>query len=472
MSSVGRDNPIVWIDLASVRLLSTLNARSAGNRSLRSSNALLGCIVIWFQASAPALMAQAPHAARTCAPRAWSPPRLLDEGADSPFEITKPWLASTTGGDLYVVGRGPVIESSSGPYLHVPFVALVLHPDGSTTRLASPPFAGEFYAPRVVVARDGPHVFWGEPDSTDAPPPRRSKYRDYLPVIRGIWTSAYQGGVWTPPKLARAPVNTSWLFSTGSAPPNYSPGVSIAFTNVSAAGWSIDWLGLHNSWSRNPGVTLETPPLYTALASTTPFHLVLGYIADDPSMEGDKSSVWAVHSADGGRKWSAPARIAGSGGHPASDLAVVRTSDGLLHAVWARNTSGQTFGSQVIGYSFSRDEGQNWSPPEYWSAKETFLNLKAVADAHGRVHVVYQTTLADGLWPTLVYTSRTRTTQWSAPVRLFGDKLSVRAPALAKISSGDLVLLFSERIGVNDRFPIFASAVSFLRDTEACTPSP
>jgi hypothetical protein len=71
-----------------------------------------------------------------------------------------------------------------------------------------------------------------------------------------------------------------------------------------------------------------------------------------------------------------------------------------------------------------------------------------------------------------MYTSRTATSEWGEPTRIFSDTLPVRAPELARTASGDLVLLFSERVGMKGPFrPIFASALSYLREGRACGPS-
>jgi hypothetical protein len=82
---------------------------------------------------------------------------------------------------------------------------------------------------------------------------------------------------------------------------------------------------------------------------------------------------------------------------------------------------------------------------------------------------VNQATLPDGIWPTLAHASRTATGSWSRTARLFGDTLRARAPELATTASGEPVLVFATYLGMNGKYPVFASAVSYLRDGRACT---
>lgn len=337
------------------------------------------------------------------------------------------------------------------------------------TRLSKPPFEGEFYSPRGIVADDGFHVFWAEPESTATPPPPRPHYKNYLPVVRGIWTSTYHGGAWSTPKFVMSRFQSNWRFSQGSARPDWSPELSLAFAGLSSGRWTISWISLQGGPTGISDVSVGTVPLYMALSNPAPSHLVLGYISSDRAIAGDRNSVFAIRSTDGGRSCSAPVRIALSGQQPASDLAMLQGSKAVLYAIWARNTSGETFGAQSIGYSSSRDTGKTWSAPEYWDTGETFQNLRVVVDGTNRIHVVYQTTLPDGIWPALVYTSRTATSPWRKPVHIFGDTLSARAPEMATSTSGEVVLLLSKAIVKAEQCPKFASAVSYLRAETACT---
>ena len=439
---------------------------------MRVSMRLLSCLTLLVSAMPSALRSQAPAPTRKCTAAEWSSPRLLDLGAGSPFEISDPRIASGTRGELYILGRGPVIESPSGPYLELPFVAVTLDRSGKVTRLSKPPFGGEFYSPRGIVAGDGLHVFWAEPDSTAAAPPPRARYAHYLPAIKGIWTSTYDGGAWSAPSFVMARFQSIWRFSRGWARPDWSPEVGLAFAGLLRSRWTVSFLNLQGTPSGISDIDVGAIPQYMALISPAPSQLVLGYISNDRAISDDRSSVFAIRSTDGGLSWSAPVRIALSGQQPASDVAIVQSPDAVLHAVWERNTSGETFGAQSIGYSVSRDLGKSWSAPEYWDTGETYLNLKVVADGGGGIHVVYQATLPDGIRPALVYTSRTATSQWQKPVRIFGDTVSARAPELAKAASGNVVLLLSKLIGMNGQYPKFASAVSYLHAGRECAPTP
>jgi hypothetical protein len=336
---------------------------------MKASVRRLSAIALLVHATPAALGAQKSASTSTCAADGWTAPRLIDVGAAGPFEITKPAIASGPRGDLYVVGRGPVVYSDSGLYLDVPFVALVVHPNGTTTRLGKPPFGGEFYAPRIGVSGDGLQVSWGEPDSTAAAPAPRARYQDVIMTVKGIWASTYAAGRWSPPRLAAASFSANWHpWATGWARPDWSPAVQFAFAGLSRGRWTIGFLNAHGTPAGIGDLDVGMPPLATTLLSPAPSQLVLGYVANDPSAPGDKASVFAVRSTDGGRSWGAPVRIAQSGPHPARDLALVRTPDGLLHAVWARTTSGMTFGAEVVGYAVSRDTGRTWSAPQYWDA--------------------------------------------------------------------------------------------------------
>jgi hypothetical protein len=289
-----------------------------------------------------------------------------------------------------------------------------------------------------------------------------------LPAIRGIWTSTYDGSAWSTPRFVAARFQSVWRFSQGWARHDWSPDVALAFAGLSRSRWTVSFLNLEGTPSGISDVDVGSIPLYMALVSPGPSQLVLGYISNDRTIPNDRNSVFAIRSTDGGRSWSAPVRIALSGQQPASDVAIVQSPDAMLHAVWERNTSGETFGAQSIGHSVSRDLGKSWSPPEYWDTGETFMNLKVVAGMGGRIHVVYQALLPDGIRPALVYTSRSATSQWQKPVRIFGDTVSARAPELAITASGDVVLLLSKLLGMDGGLPKFASAVSYLHAGTAC----
>lgn len=82
---------------------------------IRASVRLLSCLALLAIAAPSALGAQAAAPTRKCTAPEWSSPRLLDLGDGARFEISNPRIVRGTRGEIYIVGRGPVIESSSGP---------------------------------------------------------------------------------------------------------------------------------------------------------------------------------------------------------------------------------------------------------------------------------------------------------------------------------------------------------------------
>lgn len=442
---------------------------------LRNLTGLSGIVIVTAAAIGVAvatLGAQTPIANKTCMARQWSSPHLLDEGQGAPFEITNPSLLPGPHGEIYIVGRGPWVEGKTGLYLKIPFVSVLIHPDGKMENIGTPRFGGQFAAPRGGVGHDTLHVFWGEPDSTDATPQPQSQYEEYVPIIRGIWTADYVSKTkrWSTPTFLAGRENTNWQLAKGWARSDWSPNVNLAFVGVQMVGrnsaWIVSWL---KAGRVSPMKDLEIwpGPMYTALMSPAPSHVILGYVMNDFSVKDDHASVFEVRSTDGGSSWSKPVRIALSGKQPASDFSIVQTPNGQLHAVWARDTVGGGFGGQVIGYSVSADTGRSWSAPEYTDMENMVGDVRVVADLHNGIHVIYEGSLPDG-WPGIFYTSRGPGTSWSKPIRIFGDTLSGRMPEVTRTASGDLLLLFAEGLNKTGKLGHFSSAVSYLFDRRSC----
>jgi hypothetical protein len=425
----------------------------------------LGGAIFWGLVSSSVVNAQTSDSARACTASQWSAPRVLAQ-----FDVTSASLAAGQDGEVFILGRGPYLETDTSLYVNDPFVAFRIGPDGKPTRLPAPLFAGDFANPRGGVVNGTLHVFWGEADSTATLPTPRAQYAHHVLAARGIWTSSYAEDRWSPPKFVGRFFNTNWLLAKGWARADWSSAINLAVVGIPATHWTIRWLNAMGS-STVPDLDLGVPPLYTTLMSPAPSQVVLGYIANDPSVPNDQNSVFAIRSTNDGRSWSTPVRIALSGQHQARDLTMVQSPNGQLHAIWSRNTSGEIFGGQMIGYSVSRDSGQSWSTPEYWNPGATLRNPRAVSDSENTIHLVYQTSLPDG-WPTLTYTSRSvGSSAWAAPRPAFSDTLSARMPELTRATSGDVLLFFAQRRSKAGRLGRFESAISYLRTRRPCMPS-
>src|SRR5690348_5921635 len=111
---------------------------------MRPCARLLGITTfVWAQVTACAASGQTLDSMRACMAKRWSSPRLLEEGADPALDITQASLSPGQRGEVYIIGRGPLVRSESSVYLKVPFVAFRVAPDGTPTRLGAPPFSGD-----------------------------------------------------------------------------------------------------------------------------------------------------------------------------------------------------------------------------------------------------------------------------------------------------------------------------------------
>lgn len=153
-------------------------------------------------------------------------------------------------------------------------------------------------------------------------------------------------------------------------------------------------------------------------------------------------------------------------------MTVTQTSDKLLHIVWAETGERIGFAGKRIGYATSSDTGKSWSAPRYLDPKQLIRHPRVVADRDNNLHLVFQGSQPNGsFWPALYHTVRPAGGDWSEPAILFGDTTSARHPELTITKAGELVLLFSQYLGMRGEHPWFASAISRLRPGRDCAVS-
>ena len=414
----------------------------------------------------PGLEAQVADSFEACRASHWSPPRLLEEHREDAFTVEHASIAANSRGEIFIAGRGPRVRQDSMLLVAFPFAAYSIDAQGRSVRLPSPAHDGAYSYPRLAIVNDTVHMFWGEPDTTavfEAGP----EHRDISPSVKSIWAASYVDG-WSEPKfLGRHYAGKHWhelrYSSRGSSSSSLHTPVS--------AGHKISWLGLDGS-APIPDLNFTPHGFYPWIVYPGPSEIVVGYIAPD-----DGYSVSVLRSTDNGRSWSERVRVAPG---LARDVTLVETPNGLLHAIWSHDDEsvGSTgFTGQRIGYAVSSDKGRTWTAPTYLAAKNQIWMYRVVADRDGNLHLLFEDDLQEKLpganaWPALYYTTRSADSGWSEPTILFEGTAIGSTPELTITRTGELVLLFKQRLGTRGDSSWWASAVSRLRPGRDCVVRP
>jgi len=418
--------------------------------SLVLSLGFLGTVMC--ASSAPSEVPSPPSGIMTsvCAAGRWSDPRLvrMPVGADRIARFPNIAVARLA---TYIVGTN--IRSFDGKTVP-PSPLTVATLSGDTV----PPPVGDFtfVMPTAVIDDQGAlHILWAEPLggyqrlASDMWPPHR---------LGSIWTARYRSSTgWsTPEKLfddgkqllwepgsvsdgAMAGVARRWDSST-------SHDIGIAFATFTgeyrqpvrllrlrSQQWLVDSVA-------NTALGGAAQASYGANGSGE----YVAYLGIDPSAQADVNSVLFQRSADSGKTWSSPRVVSRSGSTPAHDLQLVSGADGLLHLVWFQTVSGQNV---LLRHAQSRDGGTTWSAVDDDATSSPRMRLRAVADACGALHVVYEDWSEGPAYIRIAY--RTWKNGWSHTEYPFAGWFG-QTPALSVSVTGRPLMAFLGHANLSD----------------------
>jgi len=170
-----------------------------------------------------------------------------------------------------------------------------------------------------------------------------------------------------------------------------------------------------------------TPPVDIAFV---PGETIAEFVAVDMDAENRLHIVWTGQSnfyysdalswqAESAHAWSTPVVLASDSARSSWESDIAADPSGTLHVVYATRRD-----APGIYHICSLDGGRTWQPAvrlsdPFGPLEYSFSNVKLVADEVGRLHVVWQTTQAEGFGQAIYYARSTDGGEsWSAPVQL------------------------------------------------------
>lgn len=278
-----------------------------------------------------------------------------------------------------------------------PWLAVQL---ASGERLAPPGSGRLMLNPKADIDGSGrPHVVWAENDTLALPLRRRHSYDR----ATSLWYARYESGVgWRGARKVYGRLgdgNLTWgqddAFGTFAVGDDGRGHVSV--------------FGSDSAGHRLFGHILidgDAPPYLTrldSLGSGIQHGLIaLGdtvYVtySDRPEdlRPADGRFVWnniqvfARRSIDAGRTWGPPVEVGRRVSGRTSWVTAFGDGTGVAHIVWAQGLEPDTRG-EVIRHASLAPGGDRWSESEMLAPTQDFFGLRAVGDACGTVHIVYQ----------------------------------------------------------------------------------
>ena len=328
----------------------------------------------------------------SCESGHWSEPRPAIAGS-GPVRSAQFLNVATGRSQSWIVGTDiPMFDGS--PVRESPLTAAAIagvdigHPAGRWT----------FAMPTAVVDNeDQLHVLWAEPpgvhDTFDSGrwPPRQ---------LTSIWAARYSPAsgwsvperiyegenlFWTPGPIAdgvlrgeSVDANASRDDRIGLAVATFTgdPQQPLLLLRRRAARWSVDTI---------PSLILGGP--VEASFGADRAGVYVAFLAPDAKARSDVNSVFFARSSDDGHSWGTARLISRSGSYPAHELQLLVASTGVVHLVW-RQTGPD--GSVTLRHAMSDDGGTRWGKIDDDGAPGQRKRLRAVMDACGRVHAVYE----------------------------------------------------------------------------------
>lgn len=294
-----------------------------------------------------------------------------------------------------------------------------------------------FVSPKAILDSSGRlHVVWGEPD-TNAP--EIAPYKWSLVRTSSIWSATYDPlRGWSRPMRVYSG-SIGWDRATvGAVSPRANEEGLIVVPDH--AGGVIVLQLRDGKWDvARVGTTLE--PAYASVLALATRRLLAIVAADAPAQNADRTSFHDVNSvglfgADARGAWRPLVRLQRSGDQPAMELKLLEGAEGRVHLVWRQIIRGDSF---AIRHIESHDGGDSWSEPSDLLPGRAIQNLRAAADACGRVHVIYEDWREGSAYVRLGYA--TWDSRWSKPQPLHPGYIAAEA-ALHRRADGALFLAF------------------------------
>jgi hypothetical protein len=320
-----------------------------------------------------------------------------------------------------------------------------------------------FMAPRAAVDRRGRlHLLWAEADTV----PPRLEARDWSmrqPIT--LWTSVYEPSIgWSAPRVLERLPALKWTNRSGDALGNSGLAQILPVWSrraVRSGGRSFYYILGESDWQRRD-VPLHRSPTYASAAGDGR-RVFVAYTASDSKWASsennpartDANSVFIVASGDSGISWSQPRLVSQSGGFPAQQL-VTLYHDGTVHLIWKQPVAG---GEVVVRHVESADVALTWSKPQDLAPGIEFDAHKAVIDACGKIHLVFEDWRAGTMRGSLGYAQWAGA--WSKPQRLFPDLVAM-SPDVRIDANGNPTLVFVASENIQARPYPYRTYVSTL----------
>jgi hypothetical protein len=324
----------------------------------------------------------------SCAQGTWSAPRQVAEGPDLRDAIAQFPSVAIGPTESFVVGNA-IATFDESSVRESPFTALTL----AGKRIGRPIGRFNFIRPKATIdSRGRLHALWAEPrGGYQTVPGNQWPPRE----LSAIWTATFdQGSGWSKPQKIYDGANLFWDSSPMADRDNVVSRSSAPYLNVVAATFTGDaiqpiiWLRYDGqTWTSDSiRTTVLGGPVQPSLA-VDGNNLYLTFLAPAPGRARDRNSVFFQRSNDGGKTWTASQLVSRSGMDPAGDVRVIVAANNSIHLLWLQATADD---KQIPKHAISRDGGTTWSEPEAFAAPTQRANLRAIVDACGAIHVVWE----------------------------------------------------------------------------------
>lgn len=321
--------------------------------------------------------------AAPCQPREWTSPAPLLTPSSPTRRVARSASIAGDTGNLYVVGNDVLFWDQPVKVGEALTAWRVGH--GS---IGAPARDLVFASPKAVLDTTGRlHVLWGEP---------ATKVKEIAPYkwaplgISSIWWATYdpRRGWSQPARIYSGPV--AWSDATIGTVSSEANDKGLVVAPIERGGVLL--LELHNGkWDVTP-IVRNIEPVYASVVALAERRLLALVAADTPEQDSPGGTFYDVnsvllHSEVRRGVWRPWKRIQRSGEHPAYELAVLQDSRGRVHLVWRQSVRENYF---VIRHVQSDDNGDSWTEPSDLTPGGTFQKLRAIVDACGALHVVYE----------------------------------------------------------------------------------
>jgi hypothetical protein len=302
-----------------------------------------------------------------------------------------------------------------------------------------PPPAGNFVFvdPRVAVDNRGRvHVVWGEPaPGTDVAGAPSVSALD----VANLWHAMWSDGKWTTPTRIYEAAHIAWnRFRSSNLIADRKGGLDFSVP-VQTADFEPSAVHLHfdsKSWSSHL-IAAPATVIYTDIASLSNKRLALVFVAAGRGFRQGptESELFVTTSNDDGASW-APLQIGEASQVPAYSPRLAVDDGGRLHMVWIQHAPRSTR-TEALWHRSSDDGGRTWSAGARLLLAEQVREPSIVADACGTLHVAVQSQHPTG--SNIMY-ARVANGGWTPLEEPFRESIN-RAPLLWRDSDARIHML-------------------------------